>query len=434
MRRQRGLLSLALLAGLLLAGCGGGDDGATQPEATLDVGASVAQGDIAADAASFEFATEVDLDLPNPPPGPFLIRGQIVGYDADLGALVVDLTLVNASQHAFPEPVNLTFVRLLPPEVTVLNADNGESGVGASFLFTFANDDAMWTPGEESFPRTVQFAVATGVAIGFAARIDVGMDPLGGAIGGLVWHDLDEDGVVDPDEPGLGGVGIRVQAGEGQHWLTTTAPDGLYRVDGLPAGYYTVARLPRPGLRPTTPPQLQVLLVEHDGGVSDFLAANFGCRVVAADSTIQVGDCLHVKGEYAAGPPRLVASLYCVCGHDEDEDEDAACWGRLTGPVTEVNPARGAVAIMGTWLQVADDDFDLEQVEVRDRLRAGVEVVADEDGGHLEACRLHTFNGHFDRVRGEVEEVFQDAEGHIVGVRILGTRIDLGGAQPDCDD
>ena len=32
------------------------------------------------------------------------------------------------------------------------------------------------------------------------ARIDVGMSEYGGAIGGMVWHDENEDGVMDPDE------------------------------------------------------------------------------------------------------------------------------------------------------------------------------------------------------------------------------------------
>ncbi len=437
MHLRQYLVPLALLAVLFVVGCGGGDEPLTPTESPLGAGASVVRGDISGSTTSFEFASEVDLDLPNPPPGPFLIRGQIVGYDADLGALVVDLVVVNASPHAYPEPVSLTFMQLLPPGVTILNADNGETGVGASFQFFFANDDAMWTPGEESFPRTVQFAVAQGVAIGFAARIDVGMDPLGGAIGGLVWHDVDEDGVVDDDEPGLAGVGVRVQAGGGQQWLTTTAADGIYRIDGLAAGFYTVVRLPRPGLRPTTAPQLQVVLVEDEGGVSDFLAANFGCRVVAQDSSIQVGDCLHVKGEYAANPPRLVASRYCVCDNDdddEDEDKDSSCWDRLTGPVTDVNPARNAVAIMGTWMRVADDDFDLDDVSVGDRLMASVEIVMDDDGHHLEACRLHQFHGNFDRIRGEVQEVIMGANGQVVGVRILDTRVELMNAADDCDD
>ena len=39
------------------------------------------------------------------------------------------------------------------PEVEILNPDNDIHGPGAAIVFEFANDDAMWTPGEESFPR-----------------------------------------------------------------------------------------------------------------------------------------------------------------------------------------------------------------------------------------------------------------------------------------
>lgn len=433
MRHHPVLLIFAILAAVGLGGCGG-DDPVTPPDSPND-GTSLVHGDIDASATSFEFASEVNLDLPLPPPGPFRIRGEIQGYDTDLGALVVDVVVVNIGERIYPEPANLTLVQLLPPDVTVLDADNGESGVGASFRLGFTNDDAMWVPGEESLPRTVRFVVAAGTSIGFAARIDVGLDPLGGAIGGLVWHDRDEDGVVDVDESGLDGAEIRINGAEDQHWTTTTTRDGNYRVDGLQPGYYTVVRLPNPRLRPTTPSQLQVVLVEREGGVSDFLAANFGCRTVTAEDPIAVGDCLHAKGAYAGSPSRLVAELYCICGRDDDDGDDgSACWNRLTGPVTEVNAAGNAVAIMGTWLHVPDDVFELDDVAVSDRLRAGVEVVADDDGHHLEACSLHGFSGHFDRIRGPVQEVFLNDDDDVVAVRVLDTRIDLSQARNDCDD
>ena len=192
----------------------------------------------------------------------------------------------------------------------------------------------------------------------------------------------------------------------------------------------------------TTPLQLQVVLVEQDDGVSDFLAANFGCRVAPSDSGIAVGDCLQVKGEYVGEPPRLVASILCSCGdgHDDDKgDHDgdeggSACWDRLTGPVTEVDVAGRAVAIMGAWVNVVDEDFDLEAVEVGDRLQANVQVVEDETGHHLEACRLHRFHGHFDRLRGVVQELIRDDDGAVIGVVVLDTRVDVTGAHHDCDD
>ena len=67
--------------------------------------------------------------------------------------------VVNAGERSYPEPASLTFVSLLPDTVEVLNADNGETGPGASFGFQFANDDLEWSPGEERLPRTVAFDV-----------------------------------------------------------------------------------------------------------------------------------------------------------------------------------------------------------------------------------------------------------------------------------
>ncbi|MDJ0665410.1 MAG: SdrD B-like domain-containing protein [Acidimicrobiia bacterium] len=70
-----------------------------------------------------------------------------------------------------------------------------------------------------------------------------------GSIGDLVWLDLNDDGVQDPGEPGLGGIGVTVTwlgpdgvpgGGDDLVFATTTAPDGSYLVDGLPAGEFTV--------------------------------------------------------------------------------------------------------------------------------------------------------------------------------------------------
>lgn len=465
MHNLKRLLPLGFFAMLLLAGCQGGDDGVNTPAPTNETGAGLVRGDISADAASFEFTSSADFGGPTPPPGPLFIRGHDARYDAELGALVVDLTLVNGSSRSYPEPVNLTFVQMLPAGVTLLNADNEQTGPGASFNFEFENDDAMWTPGEESLPRTAQFLIATGVSLGFTARIDVGQDPLGGAIGGLIWHDANEDGAVDVDETGIEGVGVRIDGEGEQNWLAMTAPDGMYRVDGLPAGFYTVTALPRPDLRPTTPPQMQVLLVDAESGVSDFLVADFGCRVTAPDSLFQVGDCLQVKGEFAMEPDRLVAAHADFCdrrgydcdGEDEDGDDDGEdedkCDGiapsRIAGPVTAIDAEGGMVAVMGTWLHVAvksgdrddDDDGDdhngdleLGDLAVGDRVRADVVIVDDGDGHHLEAARLRRFHGHFDRISGQVQDVAPLDEGTGIVVHILDTAVILQRGVMGCDD
>jgi hypothetical protein len=216
--------------------------------------------------------------------GPFVLRGTNIHYDDAAGALVVDLTVTNESRETYPLPVWMTFVSLLPDGVTVLNPDNGENGPGAAIQFHFLNRDMSWTPGETSIPRPVQFGAEKGASIGFAVRIDVGIDPPRGTIGGVAWHDENEDGIRDPAEPGLGGKTIILFGGPymppatvvGIERRTITEADGSYRfIEQLP-GFYTVMWMEDDCTIATTPTEMQVVLVEENGEVEDFLEADFG--------------------------------------------------------------------------------------------------------------------------------------------------------------
>lgn len=62
-------------------------------------------------------------------------------------------------------------------------------------------------------------------------------------VGGVVFDDADGDGVRDPGEKGVGGVGVTIvwSGPEGPVTIVvTTGPDGSWSVGGLPAGDYTV--------------------------------------------------------------------------------------------------------------------------------------------------------------------------------------------------
>jgi len=434
LKRLIPILSILIL---LTIGCSN-DPGVVGPTPDDEDQTSLVRGEFDGLATSFEFVSEGGGGEPDRHPGPFIVRGDSIRYDDDLGALLVNLTLVNASDRTYPEPVLLTFVALMPDSVTILNADNGEMGPGAAFEFQFENDDAQWTPGEASLPRTVQFAVAPGVAIGFVVRVEVGLGEGEAAIGGLVWHDLNENGVVDADEEGLADVRLMLHGGMDGHWTTQSGPDGTYRFDHLIAGYYTVTRLPRDDLRSTTPPQVHVILVEENGEVSDFLAANFGCIVLDNQPPpIEVGDCLHAKGEYRPDPDRLLAELLCRCD-DEDNDDyakiDDDCWGRVTGPVTALTANADTLWVMGTMLHVNDDTaWDPDEIEIGDRVRVHVSVVGNDDAHHLLACRVHPFNGNYDRVRGYVQEVVAPSDSTHAKIRILDTWIDLSESD-GCDE
>jgi len=436
-------LSLFCFASILLiAGCGSESSDIAQPIDQPQNSTGVVRGEFSQGVTSFEFIADTAGNSGDPVPGPFVIRGTNLHYDDELDALVVDLTVTNATEDTYKEPVSLTFVQLLPPAVQVLNADNDETGSGAMIVFEFENDDEMWKPGEESLPRTVQFGIDPGTSIGFVARIDVSTPSVGGVIGGVVWHDENEDGVIDQDEGGIADVWIVLYGGtnaetdrSGALAKTSTAEDGTYRFNSLDAGYYTVVRMERDDLEATTPTEIQVLLVEENGDVADFLMANFGCQFVDGPGDIlSIGDCVHAKGEYVAEPDRLDASRLCLCEWDDDDCDDGddddkccpECKGRLIGPVTEIDLENRALAVMGTWVHFVDrNDLNLEDVEIGDRVRVHVKVVTEENEDHLLGCRLKKWVGNFDRVRGAVQEIFYDDEDHITGLKVLNTKIEV---------
>ncbi|MGH2571430.1 MAG: SdrD B-like domain-containing protein, partial [bacterium] len=360
---------------------------------------------------------------PNGVPGPFTIRGSNVRYEDGVG-LVVDLSIVNAGDQAHPAPVTFTFVSLLPSGVTVGNADNGETGPGASFTMELADADGQWDAGEETLPRSVQLVVARGVSVGFVARIDVGIAPQLGAIGGLVWNDKDRDGTVDAGEGGMPAVRV-VLSREGQAPLeSVTDAAGSYRFDGLEAGLWVVTKPARDGTIPTTPTEIHVLLVEDEGGVSDFLVANFGCAAPPTEPRVRIGDRVVVTGHYLPNPDRVVADRIEVGGDDDLRDSRS----ELRGPVTAISPDLVELSVMG-----ASIDFGIGPVEIDppnqcgtsfedlspgERVRAEVSVPSAPESPLL-GRELRCWNGNPEKVTGRVEAILRDDAGTLRGIVVL---------------
>jgi hypothetical protein len=359
-------------------------------------------------------------------------------------------------------------LQFIPEGVTILDSDNDLDGPGALVLFEFDDDDGLWSPGEESQTRTVHFVVASGTSLGFMARIDVGMSEYGGAIGGMVWHDVNEDGIMDPEERGVGGVGITLFAGADTSvtpmMRAMTSEDGTYRFDGLGSGSYNVVRMPLEGAMGTTSPEMTVILVEMDGIVSDFLMADFGLTRGGdtGDDFVKVGDYVDAKGDYAAEPDRLESEKFKVkrCDgdyddgdddedcrgdcDDDDDDEDKDhnggcrendCWGRLTGKVTGFSFENGFVEVMGTKVYFntsrCDDDKDrghddCDHGDWERGFRVQVDAYRDADvmDGNVIACKkAHLYKGKDDKVKGFVQEVLRNKDGYITGVIVLNTLV-----------
>ncbi len=471
-RKIGSLFVVALIVAFGLGGCGG--DSVVPTENEQNNSSGVVTGDINPTGGNFEITTETSGNSEDPVPGPFIIRGTNVHYVDSLAVLSVDFSVEHRCRCEFLEPIGLTFINLLPPGVTVENPDNGETGPGAAIVFDFENDDGVWTPFEESLPRTVHFGVDNGVSIGFVGRIDFGMSETGGSIGGMVWHDANRDGILDTDESGIGGVVIHMYRTDGPEfsppeilWRTITDRSGSYRFDDLDAGIYKVERPPRGDLRPTTPPVMNVILVEENGQVQDFLMANFGCvPSEPPPPLISLGDYVHTSGKISRSKDddvlyRFDASeiLVLPCGIDAppeigsnlDGDVIRPCtgtFGNFCGPVTAIDSEKRVLEIMGTPVffdvkfdTIPDDStyyadlrdnnqpdncdcIDFDKVELGDRVCIEVlRVPPFAADPLLVGLRILKWSGDDEKINGPVEMIQEGRDEKLAFIKVLGTKI-----------
>ncbi|HEX5132868.1 MAG TPA: SdrD B-like domain-containing protein [Candidatus Krumholzibacteria bacterium] len=428
MRPLRALFALSMAAAMLTA-CGNDSvKPADSPSATQ------VQGEIG--QTDFELTFPYGDDHSRLLEGPFVLRGTALHYDSLAQALTVDLTITNRGAVAHPEPVGLTFVRLFPAGVTVLNPDNDIHGDGAAIVFQFANDDGVWTPRETSLPRTVQFGVERGQAVGFIGQINIAAPTHpGGSISGRVWNDTNKDGVMDAGEPGLPGVPLTLRSiggepgREAQIWSTRTAPDGNYRFDGLRAGAYIVSKaLATVAFFPTTPTEITVLLSATDDGVSSFTGANFGCVPNDVPPPLPVGAYVEVTGTYLPEPDRIVAReiwiRFCSDPADSAASDGIRCnQGRLRGPVTLIGITAWQFAVMGAWVVEDATVPPMISVGIGDR----VDVLVHRAGNALPliADDIQKWDGEHEQVHGRVEGSEVGPNG-VLRVRVLDVLVVIG--------
>jgi len=267
---SRLFIPLLMLSALLLGLAACSDDPAT-PSGDDP---SVVEGTLVPAGPDFEIELEFAASLDSLMRGPFLLRGQNLHYSDLLGALIVDFTITNIGEVTHAEPVTIHFFRLIPETTRILNSPDDSP----FFTFEFANDDAMWTPGEESFPLQVMFSAEIGQSVGFNAGIGVG-GPVGAFISGLVWLDSNRNGLFDPDERPLPRIPIVADNGGPERGLSQvySGADGRFRFRSLEPGTWEIRVLTIPdGLGSTTPSNLHVLLAPPMGVRGGFDKADFG--------------------------------------------------------------------------------------------------------------------------------------------------------------
>jgi hypothetical protein len=265
------LIFLLMILSALMIGLAACSDDTTTPQGG---GGDVAEGTLTPDGPGFE----IELELASGPDslhrGPFLLRGGIPVWAAVFQGLVVELTVTNNGEVSYAEPVSIHFFRMIPDSTLILNSPDDSP----SFTFEFANDDGVWTPGEESLPLMVVFSAEPGQSVGFNAHIGLG-GPVGLYLGGKVWLDTNRNGVIDPDERGLGGIPLVADDGSDQEILRQvfTAPNGTFGFHNLDRGTWEIRVLTVPdGLESTTPSNLHVLLTHPGGVIGGFTEADFG--------------------------------------------------------------------------------------------------------------------------------------------------------------
>jgi len=195
---------------------------------------------------------------------------EIVSFDA---------VIVNKCRCPIEAPIHFVVTRVIPDAVQVENEDmEGPDGP----IFDFSDDigdDGVLGPLEASDPVKMQFRWPEPMAFAIGFRVEAG-PPNGGTVSGVVFNDLNGDGMRGSAEPGIPGVLVTLKPSVRENlYRTRTDINGRYLFPDLTADVYQVAAHadPNTSMRPTTPNPLVVTLVElDDGTVSDFEHADFG--------------------------------------------------------------------------------------------------------------------------------------------------------------
>jgi hypothetical protein len=271
MNRLQGNLTSLIIVGLLLALASCSDSPTEAPTSTPTQGT----GHIDPDQSGEVLLGTVTAGLP-----PALVEVWAQNLTVESGDLVsFDAVIINKCRCPIAAPIHFVITSVAPDVVQVENADmEGPDGP----VFDFSDDigdDGILGPLEPSEPVKMRFRWPEPMAFAIGFRVDAG-PPSGGSVSGIVFNDLDGDGVRGSLEPGIPGIIVELRPSVREIlYRARTDHNGHYVFRDLTADVYRAEAQADPNIkmRPTTPSQLIVTLVElPDGTVSDFDGADFG--------------------------------------------------------------------------------------------------------------------------------------------------------------
>jgi uncharacterized repeat protein (TIGR01451 family) len=140
------------------------------------------------------------------------------------------------------------------------------------------------------------------VTVGAGAIAPINFGERGQSLGGVVYFDANLNGTRDQGEPGIGGVTVTLQRGDGSLvGTTTTAADGSYGFTGLPLGTYLVIETQPAGY--TSAPENASNQASATIGAGTVAPVNFGERGPSLGGAVYLDN--NLNGTRDTGEPGI---------------------------------------------------------------------------------------------------------------------------------
>lgn len=286
-RSSSGWALMALIATLVAGGCQDpqGTDGDPQ-----DVR-------LAPGAGRLEF----QLDRADGTPSGLRLVAQDVRLDAVAHVVRAQVAIHNPGSISVPGPGRVAVTDFRPRDVAPLNAEALPGIPELPPLWAFDHrgtygDEGVLGPGQTSTPIQWIFSVPSGESFAFRAHVLDGLGLGDGLIAGAVFADRNGDGQRQDGEPGLAGAVVQMEH-EGAVLTQQTGADGWFRFAVAAPGLYRLSRPVTNDCAPTTPVDLEVLIVRRqDGSLSSFRGAHFGCRDLVLPGSVRVFGVVFLDG------------------------------------------------------------------------------------------------------------------------------------------